>query len=73
MITLVQELYAIAEEVEKNRNLTRAIEKVKQGWEGETADNFLEKCERLRNLINNEATNIRNLAANLNEEIKGGN
>jgi len=73
VITLVQELYAIAEEVEKNRNLTRAIEKVKQGWEGETADNFLEKCERLRNLINNEATNIRNLAANLNEEIKGGN
>jgi len=61
----VRELRAIADEMDRNRKLQEAIDKVKAGWEGQTSVEFQKKCNELVTLIKNEVASIRLIADNL--------
>ena len=61
----VRELRLIAGDMEKNRLLSTAIEKVKASWEGQTSSEFQTKCGHLVSQIKKEITNIRGIADGL--------
>jgi len=61
----VQELRAIADEMSKNKTLTNAMTKAKSAWQGQTSDQFQQKCRELAGLISKEVTNIRKIADSL--------
>ena len=64
---LVRELRQIATDMNnlKNGMLSQAIGGVQGGWQGETAQQFITKCNRLSSLISGEVNNIRNVANSL--------
>jgi uncharacterized protein YukE len=66
----VQELRAIADDMEQNKTLASAIEKVNGSWEGEVSKNFLQKCSLLTDLIKKEIINIRAVANSLETSAK---
>ena len=61
----VRELRAIADDMERNKSLSNAIEKIKGSWEGRASTDFQNKCNELAILIKKEITNIRNIANDL--------
>jgi len=66
----VRELRAIADEMEKNKKLENAIEKLRTAWEGQASNDFREKCRQLAELIRNEVKNIRDIANGLEKSAK---
>ena len=64
---LVLELRQIAAELNniKNGDLANAISGVQGGWQGNTSERFLGKCDELYDLIANEIININNVANSL--------
>jgi len=63
----VRELRAIADDMEKNKSLTNAIDKIKGSWEGKASNDFQAKCNDLASLIKNEVANIRSIANSLEQ------
>ena len=63
----VRELRSIADDMEKNKSLASAIEKIKSSWEGKASSDFQLKCNELANLIKSEVVNIRNIADSLEQ------
>jgi len=66
----VRELRAIADEMERNKKLDNAMEKLKTAWEGQASNDFRVKCENLAELIRNEVKNIRDIANGLERSAK---
>jgi uncharacterized protein YukE len=66
----VQELRAIADEMERNKTLDNATEKLRRAWEGKVSDDFRRKCLELAELVRKEVTNIRNIATALEQSAK---
>ena len=66
----VRELRAIADEMEKNKKLSNAMDKLKTAWEGQASKDFQKKCEDLAQLIRNEVKNIRDIANGLEKSAK---
>ena len=58
----VRELRAIADDMERNKALANAVDKLKSSWEGRVSNNFQQKCAQLADLVKKEVTNIRNIA-----------
>ena len=63
----VSELRRIASDMTNtnNRNMAKAISCLQSGWQGQTAQQFLKKCNDLKELIEKEATKIRKVADSL--------
>jgi len=53
-----------------NRALEEAINEIQGGWHGDTARQFLNKCNDLKGLIEKEAANIRKIADNLESSAR---
>jgi len=66
----VRELRAIADEMERNKTLDNAIEKLRRAWEGKVSDDFRRKCLELAELVRKEVTNIRSIATALEQSAK---
>jgi uncharacterized protein YukE len=66
----VRELRAIADEMERNKTLENAVEKVRRAWEGKVSNDFRRKCTELAELVKREITNIRNIANSLEQSAK---
>ena len=66
----VRELRAIADEMERNKALENAINKVKRAWEGKVSNDFQRKCMELAELVRKEVANIRNIANSLEQSAK---
>jgi len=69
-IAQVRELRAIADDMERNKSLANAIEKIKGSWEGKASNDFQKKCNELAVLIKKEVANIRSIADNLEKSAK---
>ena len=69
---LVKELRQIAVYIDdlKASLLTNAIIIAQRGWEGQTADLFLKKCDSLKNLITSESNQITTIANSLESTAK---
>ena len=63
----VKELRLIASDMSKMRNsvLNNAINGVQNGWQGQTATEFLKKCDELNSIVLKEIGNIEKLADSL--------
>ena len=63
----VTELRRISDDMTNtnNRNLTEAINGLQSGWQGQTSQLFVRKCNELKELIAKEVANIRKVADSL--------
>jgi len=58
----VRELRAIADDMERNKALANAVDKVRSSWEGKVSNDFQQKCTQLADLVKREVANIRSIA-----------
>ena len=68
----VNELRQIASDMNRMKNsvLAEAISGVQAGWQGQTAQQFLSKCNNLKELIVKEVRNIETVADSLERTAK---
>jgi len=63
----VSELRKIANDmlITSNHPLAEAVGNIRAGWQGPTSQQFIKKCNDLRELVEKEAANIRQVADSL--------
>jgi len=68
----VDELRRIANDMKNTNtlNLAEAISNIQSGWQGETAQQFVKKCNDLKELIETEVANIRKVADSLENSAR---
>ena len=66
----VRELRAIASEMQRSRSLENAINGAGSSWQGQTANQFRNKCTSLADMIRKEANNIMSIADSLEQAAR---
>ena len=66
----VRELRAIASDMLRSQALSNAMTNANSAWQGRTADQFQMKCNRLAQLVRDEANNILSVADSLENSAR---